>query len=133
MNNLIIVVFVSLSYLAANDSFKIEPKIVGGNVAKLGQFPYFAYLRVYYPDFSGGTCGASLISDEWLLTAAHCLEGAQSVNAILGETRFNQPEPGHLAVFVDKVNFHIHPDYKSETIFNDIGLYSINAIHSNVS
>lgn len=128
MNDLIIVALILLSYLATNDSFKIEPKIVGGNAAKLGQFPYFAYLRVYYPDFSGGTCGAALISDEWLLTAAHCLDGAQSVNAILGETRFNSPEPGHLAVFVDKVNFHIHPDYDAETIFNDIGLYSMLSI-----
>lgn len=123
MKNLIKVIL-AFSFYQINNGFEIKSRIVGGNEAKLGQFPYFAYLRIFFADFSAGSCGASLISDEWILTAAHCLVEAESVNIFLGETQLNSPESGHMAIFVDKFNFHIHPDYKPETVFDDIGLYS---------
>lgn len=118
------VVLIVLLYVLIIHAFNIEQRIAGGKTAELGQFPYFAYLRIYFPDFSTGFCGASLVNDEWVITAAHCLLGAQSVNIIFGETQLNNPESGHVAVFADKSNFHIHPAYNPETVFNDIGSYA---------
>ncbi|ESO03221.1 hypothetical protein HELRODRAFT_174120 [Helobdella robusta] len=46
-----------------------EPYIVNGDVAAEGAWPWYAQL--YYNGTSW--CGASIISDQWLLTAAHCL------------------------------------------------------------
>ena len=43
-------------------------RITGGSTAARGQFPWQVALIID----SGSFCGGSLISDRWVLTAAHC-------------------------------------------------------------
>lgn len=46
-----------------------EGRIVGGDDASPGQFPYQISLRIK----DSHTCGGSIIDNEWILTAAHCV------------------------------------------------------------
>lgn len=48
-------------------------RIVGGTVTYPNEFPWQAFLRVEKSTGSIGFCGGSLISNRWILTAAHCL------------------------------------------------------------
>ena len=51
-------------------------KIIGGKCVSKNQFPWVVGLfakRPFYDDHP--FCGASLISNKHLLTAAHCIEG----------------------------------------------------------
>lgn len=50
---------------------EVNPKIVGGSDAQAGSWPWLVAL--YYGDQL--LCGASLVSSEWLVSAAHCVYG----------------------------------------------------------
>ena len=68
-------------------------KIVGGESATIEEFPWLALLAMMQKMSNGEmefmyenpryTCGVSLIADEWVLTAGHCI--VQKDTAVLVE------------------------------------------------
>lgn len=59
---------VALLFSIANGSPAIENRIYGGQEAELGQFPHMVSLRYLHKHL----CGASILSNRFVLTAAHC-------------------------------------------------------------
>jgi hypothetical protein len=51
-----------------------EERIVGGTEAKQNEFPWQAWLVISLGNGRYYSCGGSLISNQWILTAAHCLD-----------------------------------------------------------
>ena len=45
-----------------------EHRIVGGEVTRQGEFPFY----VFWIDYDGNICSGSLIHEDIILTAAHC-------------------------------------------------------------
>lgn len=70
---------------------EVEPRIIGGQNAEDGQFPYQVSLRTKLSNKH--FCGGSIISSRFILTAAHCSEGITSkplfVFAAIGSVRRN--------------------------------------------
>jgi secreted trypsin-like serine protease len=96
-------------------------KIVGGETAERGQFPYQALL-VVNTILGKAVCGGCLLSDEWVVTAGHCLAGAMSVDVHLGAQSFkNHNEEGRV-VFKRVTKFTVHENYNSSVTANDIAL-----------
>ena len=105
---------------AASD---IETRIVGGiEVPNSSKYPWMVMLSetTSKSDFF---CGASLISEQWILTAAHCVNDttAGAVFAFIGE--YNKTTSTVTASSISEI--YVHPDYDAFTSDNDIALLKL--------
>ncbi|TMW46144.1 hypothetical protein DOY81_008781 [Sarcophaga bullata] len=110
-----------------NKTFEnIEGRITNGYTAYTGQFPYQVFLSIQKYN-RPSWCGASLISSEWVLTAAHCVSNAVSVTVYLGSTRrfYGTSRTAY------KNNIIIHHGYDRPSVMNDIALIQIPAVSLN--
>ncbi|XP_076016882.1 trypsin-3-like isoform X2 [Genypterus blacodes] len=108
---LLLVVF---GWAAALDE---DNKIVGGYECPKNSVPYQVSL------FNGyNFCGGTLLSSEWVLSAAHC-KSKSNVEVRLGEHNIWEPEGTEQ--FIMSAKFIRHPNYSSRTQDNDIMLIKL--------
>ncbi|XP_006876799.1 PREDICTED: serine protease 53-like [Chrysochloris asiatica] len=96
-------------------------RILGSQEAKSHTRPYMASVQV------NGThvCGGFLVAEQWVLSAAHCLEDAAgaTVQVLLGAHSLSQPEPSK--VLYDVKRTVPHPDSRRDTIDHDLLLLQL--------
>lgn len=99
--------------------------IVGGERARVGEFPHQALLG--YPSDNNKIefkCGGSLISNRFVLTAAHCLKGNDLPTVVrLAELDLSVEDKDQVDFDVEKVIKH--PEYSSRQAYNDIALVKL--------
>ncbi|XP_054732570.1 serine protease 1-like isoform X2 [Anastrepha obliqua] len=97
-------------------------RITNGEKATAGQFPYQVGLLLKSNAVSSAWCGGSLISNTYVLTAAHCIDSIPEITVYLGATERTSPEFTHT---VTKADVIIHSSWNRRTLRNDISLIKI--------
>eukprot|EP00091_Calanus_sinicus_P008396 TRINITY_DN2047_c0_g1_i1.p1 TRINITY_DN2047_c0_g1~~TRINITY_DN2047_c0_g1_i1.p1 ORF type:complete len:358 (-),score=125.82 TRINITY_DN2047_c0_g1_i1:49-1032(-) len=100
-----------------NDGHDPRGKIVGGFEAEEHEWPWIVALFIDDMWF----CGGALISDEFVLTAAHCAEDASRFDVLAGAHNVradSEPE----RVEISSYNGWTHPQWDSNDLSNDLAL-----------
>jgi secreted trypsin-like serine protease len=103
-------------------NFKDTFRVVGGDVVTPNSLPFQAFLVMSNRDGRATICGGSLITPRTVLTAAHCIVIAKTVEVILGAHNRAIVEPCQQRQNVPSTNLRIHPGYTPSTPDDDIGL-----------
>ncbi|XP_059479424.1 brachyurin-like isoform X2 [Neocloeon triangulifer] len=108
----------SIGFVPNNES--PAGRIIGGENAVEGQLKYQVGIRMDDSYF----CGGSLIADQVVLTAGHCVKDFVSFEVHLGALNFNnESEVGR--VIVTSYNATLHENYNGLIINNDIALVNL--------
>ncbi|XP_068914856.1 trypsin-3-like isoform X1 [Tenebrio molitor] len=105
----------------------VVPLIVGGKVATRKEFPHMAAIGFETDSHEiKWLCGGTILSEQYVLTAAHCFFHSQyneakyvriGVMNIFDNSTFKQ--------VLKIANFIPHPSYNLSSVYNDIGLIKL--------
>ncbi|KAL1380718.1 hypothetical protein pipiens_013983, partial [Culex pipiens pipiens] len=103
-----------------------DRRVTFGQEAIPGQFPYQAVVLI---SVQGGTalCGGSILSRNYILTAAHCVVGATGGTVIVGAHNFTLYEPTQQRIAFGVSGIQYHSGYNPEIVRNDVATIRLNS------
>ncbi|XP_067944938.1 chymotrypsinogen B-like [Watersipora subatra] len=106
-----------------------KKRVIGGNVADKGEWPWQVSIiksTSFYGRSFSHTCGGTIISPEWIVSAAHCFQGLTSsynIRMRVGEHSQYVDEGTEYNAVVSKIM--VHPQYSYSQNYNDIALVKL--------
>jgi secreted trypsin-like serine protease len=105
----------SIDEINLEEDLTILGRIVGGTTANIADYPWQVALMT---SSNSQFCGGSIISEYWILTAAHCIGHYSNIKIRAGVTNKTHTTGQDRAVAQEIV----HPHYAASTNRNDIAL-----------
>ncbi|KAI8521868.1 hypothetical protein Bbelb_016220 [Branchiostoma belcheri] len=99
-------------------------RVVGGTEAEPGSWPWQVSLRPV-DDETWHFCGGSIINEDWVVTAAHCVDGDYKPLVVVGEHSRTDPADDPERAVVATAKTINHPGFVWWTMVNDIALLKL--------
>ncbi|XP_015340124.1 complement factor I isoform X1 [Marmota marmota marmota] len=97
-------------------------RVVGGRLARMGDFPW----QVAIKEGKKINCGGIYIGGCWIVTAAHCVRASKAHHYQIWTALLNWIRPNYTELAVEKVDkIIIHENYNGATYQNDIALIKV--------
>lgn len=116
----IIVIFCIISAI----NCQMQPFVVAGKCAKITKFPHSAFMKIYCTNLDTGKeipwiCGASIVNEKIVLTAAHCLSDCAGTSRAIISVGCSDKKGG---ISTTVLSFVVHEGYRDHKTANDIAL-----------
>ncbi|XP_045132695.1 trypsin-1-like isoform X4 [Portunus trituberculatus] len=107
------------------NTLPVKPRIVGGTEAEKHEFPWVVEIQFYHTKLEKykHKCGASVIDEWWVMTAAHCVDNDASFKIVAGEHILSAVEDEEQHRKVETIV--THPGWDYDTAENDIALLKL--------
>ena len=100
----------------------VELRIVGGSATAIGSVPWQVSLSRSdaSSNYAGHFCGGSILSEDWIITAAHCVDNkaAGDVRVLAGTALLSSSVLSGRAI----AEIVVHPSWNPATVENDLAL-----------
>ncbi|XP_042347963.1 chymotrypsin-C-like [Plectropomus leopardus] len=124
MKFVVLALFVAGAYGCGLPTFPpVVSRVVGGVDAKPHSWPWQISLQYNRQGEWRHTCGGTLISNQWVLTAAHCISKGKEYRVAMGKQNLIETEEG--AVFMTPATIVVHEKWNPLFIRNDIALIKL--------
>ncbi|XP_056130468.1 chymotrypsin-C-like [Lampris incognitus] len=101
----------------------VVTRVVGGQDVRPHSWPWQISLQYNRQGQWRHTCGGTLISDQWVVTAAHCISSGKEYRVVMGKHNLTATEEG--VVFASPANIIVHEKWNPFFIRNDISLIKL--------
>jgi len=113
--------------LAKSGKGKIKPRIIGGEEAKEGAYPWVTAMISRGRDaYNGQSCGASFVGKRYVLTASHCVEGASAADLDVSIGIHDLKKENEQGKRIAVRNIYMHESYSQPVeLNNDIAILEL--------